>query len=272
MASLYQLGWRQGSVFAVSLEAGVAIDVDGNAETRAISHDRWIVATQDCDLDIADSGANDPRIELRPVYGRNGGPDCDRGAPDVWGVRSRKFRLNQDRDFVHADSIRLMASPALLNEHVGSRVSLLSDERRAAFTAWLGRRYDRPAVPEAFVPLARALSELARKARDPVRDHLHDVLMVFDEASSPTEIALFTITCNPDHSEECCGASCSDDHVADARRWMSGIAQELDSELGVIASIEAAPRAGTSMLIIESSYSADVSDITYGQDSVNGVG
>lgn len=272
MASLYQLGWRQGSVLVASLQFTIAECSHGSPETQTISHERWIVASQDCDLDAADSEGTDPQIELRPVYDRDGGPPFDLGAPDAWGVRSRKFRLNLDRDFIHADAPRLMATPALLSQCVGSPVSLLSEERRSAFTSWLGRRYDRPAVPDRFVPLARAVSRSASKTRHRVRDHLHDLLLVFSDSSTVPRVSLFAITCDPDHEEECCDSPCSDDHVTDARLWMSELAQALDIELGVVERIEAAPRAETSMLIVESSYSADVSDITYGGMSASGAG
>jgi hypothetical protein len=272
MASLYQLGWRQGSVLSVALDTTVAAASQGGAELQTISHNRWVVVSQDCDLDSAHSEGTDPRIELRPVYDRHGGPAFDRGSPDAWGVRSRKFRLNTERDFVHADSPRLMASPALLSQFVDARQTLLTDGRTAAFSAWLGRRYDRPAVPDGLVELARAVGRSASRTGHRVRDHLHDLLMAFDESTTPPEVALFAITCDLDHSEPCCTGQCSDDHVADARAWMGEIAQALDVEVGVVARIEAAPRAGTSMLIVETSFSADVTDITYGGRPIAGVG
>jgi hypothetical protein len=272
MASLYQLGWRQGSAVIVPLEAPTAVTGDSTAETLSIPHDRWIVASQDCDLAAIDSENPDPRIELRPIYDEAGGPDFDRGGPNVWGVRSRKFRLNAAKDFVHADSPRLMVAPSLLNRYADARESIVSDERRAAYTSWLGRRYDRPAVPDASVPLARAVSRLASNTDHPIRNHVHDLLMAFDDRQTPTGVSLFAIVCDLDHSEECCPDRCSDDHIADARAWMSEVAQALDIELGVVVGIEAAARDGTSMMIVEGSYSADVSDITYRGDGVSGVG
>jgi len=272
MTSLYQLGWRQGSAIIASLEAAIAHSDEGAAETLTISHDHWIVASQDCDLAAIDSDSNDARIELRPVYEKESGPDFDRGAPNVWGIRSRKFRLNTARDFVHAESMKLMVAPALLYRYAGTRYSVISEERRTAFTSWLGRRYDRPAVPEDLVTLAVAVSKLASKGSRPVRDHVHDLLMTFDVERTPTGVTLFAIVCDPDHGEECCPSGCSGHHVDDARAWMSEVAQALDVQLGIVTSIEAASRAGTSIMILESSYSADVSDITYRGGAASGVG
>lgn len=272
MASLYQAGWRQGSVASVSLRASTATDNEGKVEVQATTHDRWIVATQDCDLNSADISSNVPNIELRPVYAADDGPDFDPIGPEEWGIRSRKFRLNEERDFTHAASMRIMVSPAVLARHDNARVSLVSEERAASFKAWLGRRYDRPAVPMNLVNLAQAVAKASKKHTHSVRDHVHDLLMTFDETKDPYEVNLYAVVCDLNHSEQCCDDNCEGDHLGDARVWLAEIAQLLDPELGVVGRAESAPRSGTSMLIVEQAYSADLSDITYKKDGPAGAG
>lgn len=271
MPSLYQAGWRQGSVLAITLGTTAAVYSGDQVEYEMTSHDRWIVVSQDCDLDLAEASENHPRIEVRPVYASDAGPHFDPESPYVWGVRSRKFRLNQQRDFVHAESERLMVSPAVLTRHVASRTTLMDDERTVAFTSWLGRRYDRPAVPEDLVPPAVELSRLVKAEDHLVRDHIHDVLMSFTTTVAPPEITLWVVTCDADHSESCCGPGCSDDHVGAARQWASAIAQSLATNLGTVGQIRAGSRDQTSMRIIETAYSVDASDITFRKDGVHGV-
>lgn len=154
MASLYDEGWRQGTIFGavLPLDAVVLNQSSGEPERRVGSHDRWVVATQDCDLDQTDSATAEPNIELRPVYYDN--------PQDDWGLRSATLRLG-DQDYVRSASSRTLVSAEVLTTIKGTLAVITepSFTRRRAFTIWLGKRYDRPAVPPGLVPLARKIAE-----------------------------------------------------------------------------------------------------------------
>lgn len=162
MASLYEAGWRQGSIveFELPLDA-VVIGASGVPERSPGSHGLWTVATQDCDLDRADGDDPDAAIELRPLF--------TSGAPNDWGIRSAKLRLTDD-EYAQANAPRLTVAPAVLTAILeqGAIRRVISDSRRQAFTTWLGLRYDRPAVPNDLVPLAQRISrEVASRPSTP---------------------------------------------------------------------------------------------------------
>lgn len=107
MASLYAEGWRQGSLFTAELPLdSVVLDADGALRRHQTEHGRWVVATQDCDLDSTGTGDGSPTIELRPVFSYDTPPD--------WGIRSVRYCLT-DADYVHGLSARTMVSAAVLS-------------------------------------------------------------------------------------------------------------------------------------------------------------
>lgn len=68
MTSLYDDGWRQGTIFEANLHlATVVLGSSGDPEPASHPHTRWVVASQDCDLDGADAAESEPCIEVRPV-------------------------------------------------------------------------------------------------------------------------------------------------------------------------------------------------------------
>jgi hypothetical protein len=189
------------------------------------THGLWVVATQDCDLDRADTGDPDPGIELRPLFTRDPPPD--------WGIRSARLRLT-DHEHAEANAPRLTISPQVLTTILESGAARREVEfaRRQAFTTWLGLRYDRPAVPDHLVPLARRIStEVARNAHRTITARVRDVLMQFDEDGDPVRYSLFAVLNGPDDE-------------GDVRAWLARIA----------------------FSTIESSYSADVSLVTWRRD------
>ena len=102
MASLYDEEWRQGTIFEATLPLDTVVlgEVSGQPERRMGTHDKWVVATQDCDLDQTERGDPEPSIELRTRfqrmirrviggYGRRGSCShsritCNRQARDRW--------------------------------------------------------------------------------------------------------------------------------------------------------------------------------------------
>jgi hypothetical protein len=245
MASLYAEGWRQGSIFEASLPMdAVVLSKAGRPERRMGSHSRWVIATQDCDLDQTENTNAEPTIELRPVY-------TDAPPPD-WGLRSAKLRLT-DQEFVESASPRTLVSAAVLTALKADGVAAYepSFSRRRAFTIWLGKRYDRPAVPPQLGPLAKKIADVVAARRNrPMGARVRDVLMQFDETASPTRFSLFAILEND-----------ADEH--EVRNWLSSVALDIPSDLGVADRIEAASSSGISLQLIEDSYSADVSLVTW---------
>ena len=246
MASLYEEGWRQGSILEATLPLdAVVLSPTGHPERRQGEHGRWVVATQDCDLDQTDSADAEPSVELRPVF-------LD-GPPADWGIRSAKFLLTES-EYVRSTSPRTFASAALLTAFVAGdddRRRDIDPSRCQAFTTWLGLRYDRPAVPPTLLPLAKRIAEVvARRRHRSVGRLVRDVLMQFDESAPPTRFSLFAILVDEDDEQE-------------VREWLADIAQAIPATLGIADQIEAATAAGISFQLIETSYAADVSSLTW---------
>src|SRR5208283_2663071 len=220
MASLYEEGWRQGTIFDTELPLD-AVVLDNEArqpQRRHGTHRRWVIANQDCDLDMTSATYPEPTIELRPVY--------------------------TEDDYVKSDSPRTHVSAEVITslKACGAAIISLSFQRRQAFTTWLGKRYDRPAVPPELLPLAGKIAQVVRARRNraagiPVRD----VLMQFDESAVPVRYSLFAVIEDDADRNE-------------IRTWLAGVSQDIPSELGVADEIEAAPTRGTSLELIENSY------------------
>lgn len=245
MASLYDDGWRQGAVFDETLPMdAVVLDAVSLRPTRSEgTNDRWVIATQDCDLDLTETTSVDPAIEVRPVFIED--------PPDDWGIRSARFRLTEE-EYVRSTSPRSMVSAEVLTRFrgLGVPVRQLDENRRQAFITWLGKRYDRPAVPPEYLPLTREIAEkIIIKRNRPTGMLVRDVLIQFEDGN-PARCSLFAVLVNP-----------GDEHAV--REWLSGIALDISPELGVVDQIEAAPASGISLELIETSYSADVSQLTW---------
>ena len=91
----------------------------------------------------------------------------------------------------------------------------------------------------------RALEEVARA-------RVRDVLMQFEEGE-PVRYSLFAVLDNADDED-------------DVRAWLAQVAQAIPVDLGVADQIEAASADGITFSTIDSSYSADVSQVTWRRD------
>lgn len=247
MAYLYDLGWRQGSVFRCLLPFHtIRASPDGIAEAEG-SHDLWAVVTQDCDLAAADETTDDPIVELRPIY-----QDSESRTS---GIRSREVALMGAKGpFLHGQSPRVMLSPAalialtLLPE--GTLDNPLTDRELTRLKTWLGKRYDRPAVPKELAGLAKHIAAAVKMHKsDSIVPGVRDVLWQA-EMGAPPRFSLYAVLDEGTGRES-------------ARRWLAAIALEVPSEVGVADVIEAAPGKDISWDLVETSYSADVSDITW---------
>lgn len=246
MASLYQEGWLQGSILEASLPLDVVVlnGQSGNVERLQSEHGLWVLASQDCDLENSQAAEEIPCIELRPVFLED--PPMD------WGIRSSRFLLTET-EYVKSASARLVVSPAVLTalKTQGTRRRNLTEARRNAFTRWLGLRYDRPAVPAALFPLLRNISDEVLSRRNRLGGlRVRDILVQVDDTCEPTRFSLFAILVNQEDEDT-------------VREWLSAIAQEIPLSLGVPDQIEAATAEGISFQLIETSYAADVTQLTW---------
>lgn len=255
MVSLYDRGWRQGSILTARLPlVGVLLGPDGVPAKDEREHSAWVIATQNCDLAQADASEVDDIIELRPVLREH--PPTDRG------IRSRRYLLDAGR-YVEAQSRRLMIAPAALSTLLQSgapRENSVADdlERVTGFKTWLGYRYDRPAVPDEFIPLARRIAEEVAKQRGKQQSALvRDVLMQF-EPGVPPRFTLFAVILD-------------DANMEVVHEWLTAIALKIPAGLGVLsAPPEVATAEETPLKLIETSFAADVTQLTWGGPALRG--
>jgi hypothetical protein len=247
MPSLYEAGWRQGSIVVATLPFDAVVIDAGQIVRRQAEHDRWAVASQECELDLTDSDNPQPTIELRAVHMDD--------PPKDWGLRSSRFRLTENHYVVSADP-RLTVSAAVLTATlaVGSERIDPTEKRSRAFAIWLGLRYDRPALPPELVPLARRIAEEVRQRQGRVvAAAVRDVLMLFDDAPDPIRYSLFAVLENAADEEA-------------VREWLAGIVSRVPAELGIADELEAATADRISLQLVEQAYAADVSQLTWRQN------
>ena len=157
--------------------------------------------------------------------------------------------------YVDADAPRCVVTPPLLSTRRSGREAALNDDTRSsAFKTWLGLRYDRPAVPEHLVDLAREIARRCSGGRGrAIGEQVHDVLMQFDDGAQPVQVALF-------------GVIADDADPQAVRVWLAEVATRINSDLGVVATIEVGTRAQTPLELVETSYAADLSQLTWARN------
>lgn len=254
MGTLYETGWRQGSLLLnVPLPlVGVRLTDTGDVAPETGSRDRWIVATQDCDLDLVGADHPDDTIELRPVL--------DEEPPLTRGIRSRKFLLS-DGQYLEAQSRRTMISPAALTVLLATSAvrdnSLADDaERKTELKTWLGLRYDRPAVPPEFVPLASKIAEEVRRKGKAYSGMVRDILVQFEQGD-PQVYYLFAVITD-------------EDDIQTVTEWLTDASFNVPVEMGVLGGIQAATADHTPLTLIETSFAADTSQITWSGKGLRG--
>ena len=242
MSNLYADGWRQGSVANHELPAThFTIDGDDLREIRQ-TVSSWMVCTQDCDLSKADLDADEPLIELRPILPEERFID--------WGIRSRHFKVAEGR-CLDANAPRCLVTPSFLHNVASSREGVLDEQRRRFLKTWLGFRYDRPAVPEHLLPLALEVADrCSKRSGRQVSDKVHDILMQFDDSQEPVRVVLFGVV------------NASED-IEEVRVWLAEVGHRIDEERGVLSDVMVATRSDTPLQVVEESYSADVSQLTW---------
>lgn len=216
------------------------------------THDRWIVATQDCDLDLVDAAHPEDVVELRPVF--------DDDPPATRGIRSGKYLLSAGQ-YLEAQSRRTMISPAALTALLATgaaRDNTLADdaERKIELKTWLGYRYDRPAVPVEYVSLARGIAQAVERQGKAYTDRVRDILVQF-EPGDPPVFYLFAIIMDEQDSEP-------------VRDWLIEASFKVQAEVGVLGDAQVATADHTSLTLIETSFAVDTSRITWSGKGLRG--
>ncbi|MFD9259204.1 hypothetical protein [Streptomyces sp. NPDC059538] len=243
--SLFDADWRQGSVFKAELPIpSVKVMEGGPPRLVEETHGLWAVATQDCDLSTFPVTEHESIVELRPVF------DCD--PPSDWGIRARKLLLSKDL-YCLSESPRLHISPAALMQFRDKTESPLTDGRTRAFKTWLGLRYDRPAVPPEYVDLMRAIAQAVEKPKTETQNQVHDVLVEINEDDPPLYRVFVVIVDGADHTV--------------IRAWVADRLCRVDGELGALEALEVGTKAEVSLEVIENSYAASLSQVTWGKAS-----
>lgn len=239
---LHDEGWRQGTLIRAPLEVHYLDSEDGVATSRAETYDLWLLATQDCDLAQTSSTNATRHFELRPVLPRKDDDKLD-------GVRSRTVVV-RDGFVLRADSPKLTLTARALTTLKDKREDDLSSERRAEIKAWLGLRYDRPAVPRRFEELARLLKRhFIENIPAHVRGAVRDVWVYFE---SEKEVRLFAIL-----------VDAADDLRDAVLDWIDDAAgQILDSDQVVIKERQAESSRGTSLWVLQNYHGLDATDLS----------
>jgi hypothetical protein len=204
------------------------------------------VVSQDCTLAYADSEDLEPRIEIRPVL--NDDPPSQRG------IRSRKLWL-EGNEYLDDASPHVLIAPRVLTRLLlqGAIRDATGESRTLALKLWLGKRYDRPAVPDALIPLAQRLAEEVKRKRHRGQAMVvRDVLFRADTDYTPPRIRLYALVEKPEDREP-------------TRVWLAEIAMSIPTNLGVVDEFESGTSDDFAISVLENSYSADVSDVTWGQ-------
>lgn len=249
--SLRALGWQQGSLLEMELPLqGIRADAEGKATADKDVHPLWVIVEQDCGLAWGDATELlEPCIEIRPVL--------TDAPPNDQGVRSEKFSLGDGR-YLHAASARQMVSPALLAaaQRQGRQKGTVPAGVARALKTWLGLRYDRPAVPQVFVPTYKELSKRVRKRGHHLREEVRDVLVSFAQADDGG--CLFDLVAMlPSDS------ALTAEQRDELEDWLSEICLDLPTSLGVPTLIRVASTAEVSIDFLEHSYALDTSYVTW---------
>jgi hypothetical protein len=250
LASLHSAGWRQGSFLRHKLPAdSIVAGEDGKPTRLTVEHNLWVVVSHDCDLAWADKKAETPLIELRPIYTAN--------PPKPLGLRSKQLRLEKAADwYLEAQSPRGMVTPAALTAMAGAGAgvleNVLSPGALIRLKSWLGRRYDRPAVPDDLVDLGRAICTAVKAHEsDPLLTRIREIFWQF-ERGEPVRFSLYALIEHEDDTEK-------------AEEFLAAVALDVPVHLGVSDEQVARTASKFTLELLETSLTADLSDLTWSQ-------
>ena len=168
-ASLYDAGWRQGTIFTIPSAYFPALGLPSTGQDPTMKRrrglkgeDRLVLTSQDCDLVSVDEDC------VEAILCRTKNKAKDRAHLAKVGRNSaRAFVIDQDLGLVADPRYRVMIEKSLV-QSAGRILNSMSNETRAEFATWLAWRYDRPPVPtEVYEVLYRPIQhEMDRLERE----------------------------------------------------------------------------------------------------------
>lgn len=213
-----------------------------------VDHDEWVLVAQDCDLAWNSVAGSDSLVELRPVYRED--------PPEDWGIRGSKFRVDHGGAYLvdSGPAVRVEPDVVLAAKHACPK----DPEPPQRLKTWLGLRYNRPAVPQEYVPLAQDIGRrLKKKSHKQAEERVRDILATFGTAADGT--VEFTLTAVVPHDR----AAEDRELVERTRDWLAAVALAVPAELGLGTDIVAVTDEGVSLAFLETSYSLDVTSVSW---------
>lgn len=213
-----------------------------------VDHDEWVLVAQDCDLAWNSVSGSDSLVELRPVYRET--------PPQEWGIRSSKFRLDEDGAYLLDSSPAVRVEPDVVLAATHSCTEHSEPAQR--LKTWLGLRYNRPAVPQEYVPLAQDIAKrLKKNSHKQAEERVRDILAAFQKAADGT--IEFTLTAVVPRER----AAADVGLLLGTREWLASIALAVPSDLGLGIDIEALTDEEVSLAQVETSYSLDLTTVSW---------
>lgn len=217
----------------------------GKAYIEREVHGRWLIVDQDCDLAWRALSGSPYTIELRAIWEEN--------PPDDWSIRSAQLLLDGSGAHIKADTpvVHVTADVLSLGEHL----TCPHPDSARRLKTWLGLRYDRAAVPEAYMALAKRLADLLKKrARRDVANRLRDVLATFRTIDGDTEYTLVAVLPHEHATPEL---------LDELRQWLAQVALEVPEDLGRPVDVEVRTDRQVSLSFLEESYGLAVSTVSW---------
>lgn len=214
-----------------------------------------MIVDQDCDLAWKATLNSAYLVELKPVLTEE--------PPAEWGIRSVKFKLTEN-SYLHWDVPSLRVRPEVVLKHAAKVTPELESNHVIRLKTWLGLRYDRPAVPEPFVALASHLaSEFGSRRHRASGKMVRDILVQFGEAASGTTTFELVAVLSPGAPEELRG---------EINTWLAEVALAVPITLAAASAIDVRGDDEISLAFIESSYSLDLSTVSWPRNVAGPVG
>lgn len=243
--SARERGWRQGCQLTLDLPLEHVTVRDNRPYAVRDVHGHWLVAEQDCDLAHRALVGSSYTLELRAVWHDD--------APRDWGIRNTRFLLDASGAYLNAEVPVVRVTPDVLD--LAKHLTCPHPPSGQRLKTWLGLRYDRPAIPEAYAKLAGKLAErLKRKSRRELGERLRDVLATFRTVEGESEYTLIAVL---PHS------TATPELLDRVRQWLAEVALEVPETLGRPVNIEARTDRQVSLAFLEESYGLAVSTLSW---------
>lgn len=232
--------------------------VAGEAVQETTPHNEWVLVTQDCDLAWKSVAGSNSLVELRPVY--------DRDPPTAWGIRASSLLLDDNGNYITdlEPLIKVEPDVVLAAEHLCRDAPHVPAPR---LKTWLGLRYNRPAVPQQYVPLAADLAQrLTKKGHAQAESRVRDVFATFTTAEDGTSEFVLTAVLLHERAAE------DDALLTTTRDWLAGVALAVPKRLGMNVDIVAVTDEQVSLAFLETSYALDVTTVSWPNRTAGPVG